>query len=549
MSELGCWTEVSPLGDLLVKNASLYPERIALALPDVSCTYGQLLDRAIAVGRGLLAIGVRPGQNVGLMAGNSIEYVEAFYGLSILGCVAVPLNIRHRPAELSYIIKNADLVALMTTSDADAHVDFAELLCGALPSLRHAGDPTRLSLPEAPLLHSVVSLRGSTRPGLLDRAEFDARAKAVATTEVAKLRERVKVRDIAAIMYTSGTTAHPKGCMLSHEALTRGPVERAKSRFVSGRHDVHWGAGPLFHIGSFSPLVGALGAGCTYVTDTHFDPVRAVQLLSRKNVTTIWPWFHAIVQGLLDQPGFNPVQLPHLKSIILIVAKTLAEAVHARFPAAELLQGCGMTETAGIFGLAGQTDTIQERTTTQGKAYPGVEVRIVDMERGTDVEPGDVGEILVRGYCVTSGYYKDPKKTAEALDDDNWLHTGDLYRQSPEGNLVFNGRLKDMLKVGGENVAAIEVEEFLCSHPSVRTAAIIGMPDSRLDEVPVAFVERQPEGAVTAHELIEFCRGRISSFKIPRAVHFVDGSEWPMSATKIDKRGLHERLKRLLENQ
>lgn len=541
MSKHGDWAEVSPLGDLLVRSAHQHPNRAALVFPDGRCSFQSLLDGALTVARGLLALNVRPGDHVGLLGMNSIEFVEAVYGISLIGAVIVPLNARHKATELAYIINNAELVALCTTSHAGEYQDFTELLRSALPTLGNADPLAPLALTEAPRLRHAVLLRGAGRAGFMDRDAFDRFASRVDVSEVHRLRRQVRLRDHAAIIYTSGTTANPKGCILSQEAFTRGPVERARFRFHAGDSDVHWGAGPLFHIGSLAPALGALGAGCTYVTDLHFDGARAFSLIQRERATTIWPWFPAILQALLDQPEFNEKSLPDLRSIVLIAAPPLVERVQTRFPNVEILQGCGMTETAGIFGLSSPSDTVIERLTTQGKAYPGIEIKIIDPD-GKDVAPGEVGEILVRGYCVMEGYYKDPVKTAETLDEDGWLHTGDLYRETAEGNLVFNGRLKDMLKVGGENVAAVEVEAFLCEHPAVKVAEIVGMPDPRLDEVPVAFIEIQPGSTLTADELIAFCKGRIANYKIPRAVHFVLADEWPMSATKINKRGLRARL-------
>ncbi|MES2534272.1 MAG: AMP-binding protein [Pseudomonadota bacterium] len=542
MSKFGNWSEVSPLGDLLVRNAQLYPDRDALVFPDSRCTFNTLLDQALEVATGLLALGVRPGEHVGLLTTNSIEYVAAFYGIGLMGAVAVPINVRHKAAELGYIINNAELVALCTTADTGAYVDFSEVLRLALPSLKDAPLSSELSLPEAPRLRHAILLRGQDRQGFMDRTEFDRLAATVESDRVHQLRRQVMLRDTAIIIYTSGTTAHPKGCMLSHEALTRGPVERARFRFASGGHDVHWGAGPLFHIGSLAPMIGALGAGCTYVTDLYFDPVRAVALIERERVTTVWPWFPAIVLALLEQARFDGKCLPALRSIVLIAASTVVERVQNHFPGVEILQGCGMTETAGIFGLTAPEDSATERATTQGKAYPGIEIRLLDPETGADVPLGEVGEILVRGYCLMTGYYKDPVKTAATIDADGWLHTGDLYRQTMDGNLFFNGRLKDMLKVGGENVAAIEVEAFLCEHPAVKLAEVVGKPDPRLDEVPVAFVELHPGASLTAQELIDFCKNRIANYKIPRAVYFLAAEDWPMSATKVDKRGLRARL-------
>jgi fatty-acyl-CoA synthase/long-chain acyl-CoA synthetase len=162
---------------------------------------------------------------------------------------------------------------------------------------------------------------------------------------------------------------------------------------------------------------------------------------------------------------------------------------------------------------------------------------------GEDAPDGQVGEILVRGHCVMTEYYRDPDKTREALDNDGWLHTGDLYSRTPDGRVAFHGRLKDMLKVGGENVATIEIESLLVRHPAVRMASVVGRPDPRLDEVPVAFVELEPEHSLTQEELLAFCKGQISRYKIPVEVHFLTGDEWPMSTTKIDKRGLRARLR------
>jgi fatty-acyl-CoA synthase/long-chain acyl-CoA synthetase len=261
-----------------------------------------------------------------------------------------------------------------------------------------------------------------------------------------------------------------------------------------------------------------------------------------EGVTAAWPWFPAIMQGLLDHPTFDAARLDQLRSMLLIGPPALHNRVLATLPQVELMQACGMTETAGIYAISEPTETPEERAATQGLASPGVEVRIIAPDTGADLPPGEVGEILVRGYCVMDGYYRDPEKTAAALDEDGWLHTSDLYVQTPEGRLIFSGRLKDMLKVGGENVAAIEVEAFLSEHPAVKIAEVVGAPDPRLDEVPVAFVELKPGAALDAGELLGWCKGKIASYKIPKAVHFVSGDEWPMSATKVDKRARRARL-------
>lgn len=536
------WTEVLPLGDLLIRSAHRYPERTALVFPGGSATFGQLHDGALRVARGLLPLGIRPGEHVGLLASNCVGFMEALFGIALMGGVVVPLSVRHKASELAYIIANADLAAVLTQSDPNAHVDFSGLLCEALPGLAQADGAQPLELAQAPNLRHAILLSGPSRKGFVSAEALAHAVQAVHPETVREYGRRVRLCDTATIIYTSGTTANPKGCMLSHEALTRGPLERASWRLASGEADVHWGAGPLFHIGSLAPCLGALGAGATYVTDLFYEPARAMALIRDNRATTIWPWFPAIVLGLLEQPGFDARHLPDLRNIILITSPALAERVLERFPDAEIMQGCGMTETAGIFGLSAPDDTALERSTTQGKVYPGLEVRLMRPDGTDEAAVGEIGEILVRGYCVMGGYYRDPAKTAEALDAQGWLHTGDLYERDDRGNLVFKGRLKDMLKVGGENVAAVEIEAFLAQHPAVRIVEVVGKPDPRLDEVPVAFVELHEGAHVEAQQLIDFCKGRIANYKVPREVHFVQPGEWPMSLTKIDKRGLRGRL-------
>ena len=542
MSGFTDWAEVSPVGDLLVRAAQIAGARDALVFPDGRVTYAELLDGAVEVARGLLGRGIQPTQHVGLLMSNCVEFVHGFFGIALAGCVAVPLNVRHKAAELAYIIDNADLVALLTSTAKTDYVDFGAVLQTALPSLARAENVDWLDLREAQSLRAVILLDGADRPGFVGRAEFDRKAGAIGRTEIDNRRRGVRIRDTALIIYTSGTTAHPKGCMLSHEAVTRGPVERARHRLGNGNHDVTWASGPLFHIGSLAPFVGSVGAAGTFLTDNYFDAARALELMAHEKVTVAWPWFSAIVQALLDQPGFDFLRLDSLLSLFMIAPPPLVERVVNTFPRAEILQACGMTETAGVFALSRQTDTVEERTTTQGKPAPGLEVSIRDIDSGEVAPDGAVGEILVRGYNVMSGYFKDPAKTADALDADGWLHTGDLYAQFADGSLVFHGRLKDMLKVGGENVAAIEIEAFLCGHPAVKLAEVVGRPDARLDEVPVAFVELKLGIEATEADLITFCRGTIASYKVPRAIYFMAPEDWPMSATKVDKRALRSRL-------
>ena len=521
-------TEVTTLGDLLVRAAADRPDRLALVLPDERATFADLLAGATRVARGLHGLGVARGEHVAILMPNSVAFAEAVFGTMLAGCVAVPLNARHRAAELGYIIENAQAAVLLTSHDPGDPIDFLDIIVEAFPGVS--------------ALRHIVSLRGDDSRAVR-RDAFLAGGEAISEEAIDQARRCVRVRDPAMLIYTSGTTANPKGCILCHEAMTRGPVERARHRLSAGGHDVTWAAGPLFHIGSLAPFIGSVGVAGTFLCDAWFDPGRAIALMAEHRVTLAWPWFSAIVQGIIDHPDFSATRLASLRHLFLIAPPTLVDRVQDLLPHAEILQACGMTETAGVFALCDAGEDRESRSNTQGKASPGVELRIVEPETRADLPDGTMGEILVRGYNVMDGYWAAPEKTAQALDADGWLGTGDLYTRLPGGSVVFGGRAKDMLKVGGENVAAIEVEAFLCTHPAVKTAEVVGRADPRLDEVPVAFVELYEGMAADEEALIAHCRGRIARYKVPRAIHFMASADWPMSATKIDKRALRARLR------
>lgn len=527
-------TEVSTLGDLLLHAAAIAPDADAIVFPGQRASYAMLRDGAVRTARSLLALGVEPGQHVGMLLPNCIDYAECLFAIALIGAVAVPMNVRHKASEIGFVIRNAALTAILTSRHGDDPVDFRALITDAL-----AGD-------SPPNLRAVVLARGtSDSTDFLGSDTFRRLADTVGAEAIESIRRRVRVRDPALIIYTSGTTADPKGCVLSHEATTRGPVERARYRLAAPGRDVTWGAGPLCHIGTLAPFIGSVGAAGTFLADTHFDPSRALALMHAEGATLAWPWFPAILQGLIGHESFDPAKLRALRYLFLIAPPTLVDEVQRLLPQTEVIQACGMTETAGIFALCGPDETPHQRSTTHGAAAPGVEVRIVAPETGAALPDGMMGEIWVRGYNVMDGYWAAPEKTAETMTADGWLRTGDLYTRLQGGSLVFGGRYKDMLKVGGENVAAVEVEAFLCTHPAVKTAEVVGRPDARLDEVPVAFVELHGGKAADEDALIAHCRGRIANYKVPRAIHFMTATDWPMSATKIDKRALRERLKEL----
>jgi acyl-CoA synthetase (AMP-forming)/AMP-acid ligase II len=547
----GVYSESLPLADLLVRSARRHPDDTALVLPGSSFSYAELLDRSVAVARGLVACGVGLGDKVGLLAPNGPEFVESFFGAALAGAVLVPLNARHRSTELSYIIGHAEIAAILSTDALAPRTDFASILTEVFPELEQRRSDEPLDLPLAPHLRRIVMLRGESAPGILGRAEFDALAQQVTPDTVGRLRCRVRVRDDAMIIYTSGTTSNPKGCVLSHEAVTRGPVGRTTAAvpFEEPREErVLWCPAPLFHIAALQGFIFSVAKGITFLTDLHLDGARAWHAIRRHRATSLWPMFMPAMNAVLETDGFDASQLDHVSSMITVGAPSELRALQALFPKAVLVNGSGMSEMTGHFCLSPRDDSTELRATTSGRPVAGAECRVIDPVTGADLPDGELGELLVRGYSMMTRYHRDPGKTAEAIDTDGFLHTGDLFRRYPSGHFRYEGRLKDMLKVGGENVPPAEVEEYLCSHPAVLVAQVVGRPDARLEEVPVAFVQVQAGVEVTAEDLMRHCRGSIASFKVPRAVYFKTAEQWPMSATKISKVALRrEAAERLHE--
>jgi fatty-acyl-CoA synthase len=534
--------QVTTLGDLLLIAADRDPDREALVLPGERATYGELAERALRRARSLKALGVQPGDHVGILLPTSMDFVEILFGIALCGAVVVPVNARYRYNELAYVIENGDLVTLITTDRIAEHVNFVERLNQALPDLAQQTDPKSLSLSTAPKLRNIVLLGGEPPPGFVDQRTFESLAETVDEDAVHEVRLAVRLRDIAIMLYTSGTTSNPKGCLLTHEAMVRNSIALGRHRYQLTAEDRFWAPLPMFHIAAILPMIAIFDVGGTYVTMQHFDAGVALKMLEEDGVTATFPSFVTIMSDLIHHPDFPKTDLSKMRLMnanFAVQPDSIRDAFLERMPSTIYVGTFGMTETAGTVTTSRLDDPLDQRVGRLGKPLPGLKVRIVD-PNGVDVPPGERGEALVKGYCTLEGYYKDPAKTAQALDADGWYHTGDIGSIDAAGTMMFHGRIKDMLKVGGENVAAAEIEACLTRHPAVRLAQVVGVPDARLQEVPAAFVERAPDAEVTEQELIDFCRKEIASFKVPRHVRFV--TDWPMSTSKIQKFRLRDKL-------
>jgi len=533
--------DVTTLGDLLLRAAERWPDQEALIFPDQRLSYAQLAQRAKEKARALQGIGIQPGDHVGILAPNLAEVVDLLFGIALSGAVAVLVNARYKTTELVYVIENADLKALFTTHRIADYVNFVELLYEALPGLSSAADPLSLELDAAPLLRSVIMMEDPGQRGVLSWERFQAYADKTDPEEMWRRRSQVALSDPCIMMYTSGTTAHPKGCRLSHEALVRNAREMG-IRFEITDQDRQWNPLPMFHMGAILPLISVIWAGARFITDTHFEPDAAILAIGQEKPTILFTAFPTVMAALVSHPGFDGSNMPELRLVNNVAPPSQLKKNMEILPDAVHISAYGLTEASGVScnGSAEEDDEI--RAYTCGNPYSGVQLRVVDLETGDEVAAGERGEVTIRGFSLFEGYYKSPEKTAEAIDSDGWLHTGDIASLDDEGRVCYQGRIKDMLKVGGENVAAVEIESYILNHPAAQLVQVVGAPDEKLFEAAAAFIQLEPGMSCTQEEIIEFCHDKIASFKIPRHVRFVD--EWPMSATKIQKFKLQEMLAR-----
>ena len=533
-------TAARTFGQLLTTAAQSFGPRDAIIFPDRRLSYEQLGQRARSWAKALITMGVRPGENVGILLTTRIEFIELLFGITMTGAVAVPINARYQAHELAFLIRDADLVALFTTGRVADSLDFGERLRAALPSLEQA-DTGSLALDEAPLLRTIVCLDPPCASYLVGGEDALAAGADVPDTELDRRIADVAPEDIAFILYTSGTTANPKGALISHGAQI-GNSRSLGVRYEATGDDKVWSPLPIFHIAGILPMTMILDLGGAYMTVPHFDAGVAIDMLGREGATIAYPSFVTIMQDLISHPSFASSDLSRLRvmnSNFAVQPDWIRDAVCAAVPHTVQVSTYGLTEAAGTVTTSRLGDPWSLRTGRCGAPLDDWQVRIVDLETEEDCALGERGEIVIRGPGMLSGYYNAPEKTAEVMRD-GWFHTGDIGSFDETGHIMFHGRTKDMLKVGGENVAAAEIESMLQSHPAVKLAQVVGIPDERYAEVPAAFVELAEGENASEAELIAHCRGKLASFKLPRHVRMV--TSWPMSTSKIQKFRLRSEL-------
>jgi acyl-CoA synthetase (AMP-forming)/AMP-acid ligase II len=509
----------STVHELLINGARRNGDKTALIVDDESVTYAQLAARVAEAEAYLLREHqVVHGTKIATFMANSVDAAVWFLAIGGLGCTVVPLNTRLRKAELAFQIANSDS-ALIVVRGSDLVQTLGEAIL----------DNGRISH-TLPALRSVVNCSTGRVPWALEYRPGDIRG-----TEP----PRPDPDDVLLMQYTSGTTAFPKGVLLSHRQILVNARGVADCLGVNSSDKV-CSPSPVFHCaGSTLTLILGLSADATVVTTSAFVPARMLELIERQQVT-IYSGIEVFFLGLMTDSAFNRNRIASIRTGWIAAQVEIVERVHVDMGLTGIVNVYGLSEASPNVTVSDPDGPLAQRLTC-GKPHSGMQVRIVGPDRTSEMSTGEVGIIQVKGPCVTRGYYRNPEATREVIDKEGWLHTGDLGWIDENGDLVYGGRSKDMLRVGGENVSPAEIEAALLTHPAVREVAVIGAPHPRMVEVPVAFVVPKPEERPSPGELTEFAAGLLAPFKVPREVIIVD--ELPKTGSgKIQKVRLKEYL-------
>jgi fatty-acyl-CoA synthase len=530
------------LGGLVDELAAARPDAEAVVFRGERLTFAAVRDRADALARAYLAVGVRKGDRVAILLPNRPEWLLAALAAAKVGAVSVAISTFSTAREIAWTLEHAQprVIVTMEAFRGRRYLDAIHDLC---PELGRAasGTPRSERLPE---LRAVVTIDERRHDGVDAWEDFLRRAGDVRMAALAAAQAAVSASDLCYILYTSGSTATPKGVMLAHGGVIDNGFDIGERQHLTAADRV-WLAVPLFwSFGSANALPAILTHGGAIVLQESFEAGEALALLDGERCSVYYGMAN-MARAILEHPDRPRRALAAMRTGLTIglpedISMTM-EAVNAR----QLCNVYGATETYGNCAVTDAHDPLALRLTTQGLPLPGMEIRVV--EPGTDrpLPADEVGELRVKG-CVTPGYYRDPEQTRAAFDGDGFFMTGDLGSIDGDGRISFRGRLKEMIKTGGINVAPLEVEGVLLAHPDVKQAYVVGLPDRGKGEVAAAAVELHEGATATAEALTAFCRERLASYKVPARIIFKNAGEFPLTATgKVQKPRLREELERL----
>ncbi|MCX2783123.1 AMP-binding protein [Microbulbifer thermotolerans] len=531
------------IGDKFDQIAGDFPDNEALVVrhQGIRWTYREFRQQVDICARALLAVGINKGDRVGIWSPNCAEWVTLQLATAKIGAILVNINPSYRLHELEYALNHSQ-TRMLVLAERFKSSSYTEMLYELAPELR-ASPRGKLSAAKLPHLQIVANLSEGKHDGMWRWNDLLEEAEKVGAKHLQAVQQSLHFRDPINIQYTSGTTGFPKGATLSHHNILNNGYFVAESIKLTERDRLVIPV-PLYHC--FGMVMGNLGClthGATIIyPGDGFDPGAVLETVAEERATALYG-VPTMFIAELEHPNFASYDLSSLRTGIMagsICPAEVMKAVNHKMHMREVQIAYGMTETSPVSTQTAADDPFDKRVTTVGRTQPHLESKIIDPASGETLPRGAIGELCTRGYSVMLGYWNNDEATRAAIDDDGWMHTGDLATMDEDGYIQIAGRIKDMVIRGGENIYPKEVEEFLFTHPAIADVQVTGVPDKKYGEELVAWVQlRTDADAVSAEELREFCKGKITHFKIPRYFKFTDS--FPMTVTgKIQKFKMRE---------
>lgn len=530
------WAEKTPDNEFMV-----YSDR------NLRFTWKQFNERVDTLAKSMLSLGVQAGDHVGIWAQNVPDWLTILYASAKIGAVTVTVNTNYKQHELEYVIKNSDMHTLFLTNGT-FDSDYIEMIYNIVPELR-TNQRGHLTSEKFPELKNVVYIGQEKFRGMYSTTELLLLGKNLEAQQMSAMRKTVNCHDVTNMQYTSGTTGFPKGVMLTHHNIVNNGLLTGENMAFT-QEDKLCICVPLFHcFGVVLAAMNCLTHGCAQVMVERFDPLVVLASIHKERCTAVYG-VPTMFIAELNHPMFDLFDLTSLRTGIMAgslcpieLMKRVSDKMHMTITSVY-----GLTETSPGMTQTRITDSFEVRTTTVGSDYPFVEVRIIDPETGKECPVDVQGELCCRGFNVMKGYYKNPEATAEVIDKDGFLHSGDLGIKDADGNYRVTGRIKDMIIRGGENIYPREVEEFLYLLPDIKDVQVAGIPSEKYGEEVGAFFILKEGSSLSEEEIRDFCRGKISRHKIPKYYFFIE--QFPMTGSgKIQKYKLKEIGQNLLKEQ